>query len=69
MLRTRVQSSSLASIGYAAEVRTLEVEFNRGDTYQFFAVPKYIFDDLLAAPSKGTYFNEHIKDRYPFRRL
>ena len=69
MERTLVNSSSLASVGYSPEVSTLEIEFHHGASYQYFAVPQHIFDGLLAAASKGAYFNEHIKDRYPFRLL
>jgi hypothetical protein len=28
-----------------------------------------IVDGLLAADSKGAYFNRHIKDRFPYQRL
>lgn len=69
MDRTPVDSSSLVSVGYSPEVSTLEIEFHHGASYQYFAVPRHIFDGLLAAASKGTYFNEHIKGLYPFRLL
>lgn len=69
MKRIPVDSSSLASAGYAQELSTLEIEFHHGATYQYFAVPRLVFDELLAAVSKGTYFNDHVKDRYPFRRV
>jgi hypothetical protein len=28
-------------------------------------VPEHVYRDLMAALSKGAYYNEHIKDRYP----
>jgi hypothetical protein len=64
MRRTRVTSSVIASVGYAARARRLEIEFVSGRVYQYLDVEADTFADLLAAPSKGTYFNAHIRDTY-----
>jgi hypothetical protein len=32
-------------------------------------VPEPIYQALLAAQSKGRYFNHHIRDAYPTKRL
>jgi len=69
MRRTRVSSSVVASVGYAAKTRTLEVEFVSGRIYQYLDVERDTHDALLAAPSKGTYFNAHIKDEYAYVRV
>jgi hypothetical protein len=69
MKRIPVESSSLASVGYDREISTLEVEFRNGGCYQYFAVPQRVFEQLMAAPSKGAYVTEHIKARFPFRRV
>jgi hypothetical protein len=61
MDRTPVTSTDLASIGYDADSSTLEVEFCKGGVYQYFGVPADIFESLMAAPSKGSYFNQTIK--------
>jgi hypothetical protein len=66
--RTPVDSTSLASIGYSSDEHILEAEFRRGAIYRFFMVPGLVFDDLMRAESKGTYFNLFIKNRYPFIR-
>ena len=68
MRRTRVSSSVIASIGYSARERSLEIEFVSGRIYQYLGVDRRTHDALLAAPSKGTYFNAHIKDKYQFVR-
>jgi KTSC domain len=69
MRRMPVASSSIASLGYDHEVNALEVEFCNGRRYRYFAVPQRVFEELLAAPSKGAYVNAHIKDRFPFTRI
>lgn len=65
---TRVQSSSIASVGYAGATATLEIEFRTGRVYRFFAVPSSVYDGLLAADSKGAYFNRFIRDRFPYSK-
>lgn len=69
MKRVPVDSSSLASVAYDDQLSMLELQFRNGGRYQYFAVPHRIFEELLAAPSKGTFVNEHIKPRFPFRRV
>jgi len=69
MQRQPVTSSNLRSVGYDAQTSTLEVEFHHGAVYQYFEVPESRFTELLAAASKGSYFNDHIKDQYRYRKV
>jgi hypothetical protein len=64
MIRTRVQSSDLRSVGYDPTTQTLEIEFRSGGIYQFRGVPESVYRSLMQASSHGTYFHAHIKDRY-----
>jgi hypothetical protein len=62
MQRVPVDSSSIASIGYAPEQEVLELEFRQsGVVYQYFDVPAEEHAAFLAADSKGTYLNRHFK--------
>jgi KTSC domain-containing protein len=67
MQRTAVQSSSLHSVGY--ENRVLEIRFHSGGTYQYFDVPAQVHQAFMAAPSKGRFFSERIRDAYRYARL
>ena len=69
MDRIAVTSSGIASAGYSAEGSTLELEYRNGSVYQYFGVPKSVFDSLLAAVSKGTFVTERIRGHYPYRRV
>jgi len=69
MKREPVESSNLASVGYDADNKILEIEFNHGGIYQYFDVPKEVFEDLLKAPSHGKYFVHNIKDEYEYDRI
>ncbi len=67
MNRQSVSSSNLRSVGHDGS--TLEVEFRNGSVYQYSGVPKSVSRALLSAGSKGGYFNDYIRDRYPTRRI
>jgi hypothetical protein len=47
----------------------MEVEFVEGRVYRYFVVPRSVFDALLTADSVGRFFQEHIRDVYPFERI
>ncbi|MDR7420837.1 MAG: KTSC domain-containing protein [Armatimonadota bacterium] len=69
MRRTPVESSSLSSVGYDPERSLLELEFHGGRIYQYFAVPRRTFEELMTAASVGAFVNRCIKPRFPFRRV
>jgi hypothetical protein len=63
-----VESSLLASISYSIHA-SLDLRFRSGACYRYFAVPQSVFDELLAAPSKGAYFNRNVRGRFRYQRL
>lgn len=66
--RTPVTSSLLSSIAYS-EQAVLEIEFRNGALYRYFAVPHSVVAELLAADSKGSWFNRHVRNRFRYQRL
>lgn len=69
MLRQVVSSSSVRSIGYDRAHALLEVEFSSGKIYQYEGVTAEIARAFVSAESKGAFFNEHVRDRYPAVRI
>lgn len=61
----QVWSSAIRAIGYDATTRHMKITFTEGHTYDFCGVPESVFDGLRHASSKGRYYNDHIRDRYP----
>lgn len=59
-----VRSSAMRAIGYDPITHRMKIRFEQGHTYDFCAVPQHIFDGLLNAGSKETYYNDYIRDRY-----
>ena len=66
MDRQSVRSSNICSVGYEVGIQMLEIEFHSGGIYQYSGVPKDIYRGLMRASSKGSYFHQNIRDRYPF---
>lgn len=65
MVRQAVSSSNLASVGYDPDSETLEVEFLKtGKVYEYYNVPQFMYDRLMAASSHGVFFNAEIKNSY-----
>lgn len=61
MNRSPVISSNVSAVGYDSNTMTLEVEFKKGDVYQYFNVPHAIHAAMVAAPSVGRYLDANIK--------
>lgn len=59
-----VNSSAINAVGYDPMTRRMKIKFTQGDTYDFCNVPEHIYNDLMRASSKGSYYNDHIRDRY-----
>lgn len=60
----KVDSSAMNEVGYDSSTRTLCIRFKSGKDYNYFNVPKEVFEGLIRAHSKGTYFNNHIDGKY-----
>lgn len=63
-----VSSSNIAAVGYDAENQTVYVQFLNGSTYAYKGVPEHEFENLLTAPSVGSYLNRNFKNVYPYER-
>ena len=65
---TYVDSSNLEQIGYDGDSMELHVVFKDGSLYVYSNVPEQIFDELLVAPSKGSYLNREVKGTYDYEK-
>ena len=69
MDRHQVASSNIRAIGYDTTTQTLEVEFLSGWVYQYYGVPEFLYEQIMRAASKGQFFNQYIKNAYPYSRV
>jgi lysyl-tRNA synthetase class 2 len=61
-------SAVVRSFAYHPTQRQLEITFQSGKRYVYVDVPQEIYEAMKSAFSKGEFFNEHIRDRFDFRR-
>jgi len=62
-------STVIYKVSYDAPSSTLRITFVSGNVYDYMNVPAEIYTFIQQAPSKGIYFNQNIKGRYPFKRI
>ena len=65
-----VDSSSVEAIGYDTDTQELHVRFlNSGQTYVYFSVEDWVFQEFMQADSIGRYLNTNIKNNYDYGKL
>lgn len=69
MNRKSVISSDIRSIGYDDETCILEIEFHSGGIYQYYSVPRAVYERLMNASSYGKYFHAHVKGVFDHQRI
>lgn len=62
-------SDDLRSIGYDPISQILEIELQSQTVYQYSGVPEKVHEHLMASSSLGKYFQNNIRDKYPFTRV
>jgi len=58
-----VNSSTFSYIEYDESSSTLTISFRSGN-YDYPNFPKSLYEEFLAASSKGKFYNDHIKDKF-----
>jgi hypothetical protein len=62
-------SRAIVAMAYDRERSELRVSFVGGRVYLYSLVPPALAAALETAASPGAFFNRHIRDRYPYRRV
>jgi len=64
-----VTSSNLAAVGYDYDNAVLRIQFLNGGVYDYQGVSSDVYEGLLAAGSKGQFFDQFIKKAgYPYSK-
>jgi hypothetical protein len=68
-MRTVISSTAIADFAYDPDTACLTVTFVSGRVYEYYDVPLDVAVDFQSAPSKGTFFNARIRDRYRYEEI
>lgn len=63
-----VESSNLDAIAYDEKSKELFVRFSNSSVYKYKEVPMPVYEQLLAAESKGRSLNTLVKAKYAYER-
>jgi hypothetical protein len=69
MTTVDLQSTLLNAATYRDQSALLELEFGSGVVYRYVGVPEQVYRELVSAESKGRYFNQHIRNRFPYAKV
>jgi len=65
-----VDSKSIEAIGYDGATQELYIRFLKsGETYVYYSVEEWVYQELMQADSKGNYLNKNIKPSHQVGRL
>jgi hypothetical protein len=67
--RISVDSTLLDWVCYLPDLRTLQVGLRTGKDYEYSDVPASMYAGLLAAESKGRFFNHHIRNNFAYQPI
>ncbi|MEO8314266.1 MAG: KTSC domain-containing protein [Pseudomonadota bacterium] len=62
-------STVIRTFSYDVNSRRLIVEFLSGRRYAYFNVPPDVYADMRSARSRGSCFNQKVRDQFSFSRL
>jgi hypothetical protein len=62
-------STVIAYMHYNPETLVLKIGFVSGLVYEYLNVPLHVYNELKSSGSKGTYFNQHIKGYYDYKKI
>ena len=64
-----VRSDAIHAIGYDKERLLLEIVFTGGGIYRYVHVPPQLVMKFMRSPSKGRFFQKHIRGSYGMERI
>ena len=59
-----VESDLFASAAYRDDAQQLYLRFRDGKIYRYFKCPSSVYNEFMAADSKGSYFAQAIRNRF-----
>jgi len=74
----KVNSSNIDQVGFEEDFRIslgskgmtrMRVVFSNGGQYDYYHIPKEVYDEFLKAKSQGVFFHKNIKNIYNYEKV
>lgn len=62
-----IRSSAITFAEYDEFKRELVLTFIKGNSYTYYGVPPELYAEFMSSSSKGTFFNDYIRDKFSGR--
>ena len=62
-----VNSTAIYRIEWSGGILSIWFTSNRSRRYDYPGVPEALYHAFLRAPSKGSFYDDHIRDKYTYR--
>jgi len=64
-----VSSSNIDAVAYDGVLKELGVRFKGGSEYRYYEVEPNVYEEFMAADSKGSYFHANIRNTFRFKKV
>jgi hypothetical protein len=64
-----LDSTTLEAATYDDHGKTLQLDFRDGTRYVYSDIAQSLYRELFHAPSKGSFFNRHIRSHFPYTKI
>lgn len=64
----KCESKLIAAFGFVEDMLLIVFKNGPGVVYVYHGVPEKVIEGFVAAESKGKYFTQHVKNKYPFKK-
>ena len=64
----QVVLSEIDALSYDSNTHVLAIDFHNGETYQYVAIPCYLYQAFIDADNKEEFFALHIKEAFHSRK-
>ncbi len=62
-----IKSNTIKTCSFNAGKGEMTVCFNKGGRYTYLGVNQKMYDDMVKAPSAGSFFHHNIRGKFPHR--
>ena len=67
MIRLKVTSPTILSVGYEPDSEILQLEFPGSKIYEYHKVDPVVYMGLMDTDLKSVFFSTYIKDKYDYK--